>query len=262
MPTTITRGIVTITLPDEVTAHESFVEANPVKQLTNAILTMLNERDSINRVASNPTQSYTQLSGIADPEQENQLKSALNNIYSGNYVYASDINVLINYTNLLSSSTNAASYKYTMEPCEYVLNNKTIINLSDNTTKTVNICNNTGIVCANREYKSGWKITDKADNICPVCNNPLREQVVYNPSSSNISPIPNVATDELILASTFNNMRINLQLISNVLETYKSWWDNGQCARSCQVSCQQSCQLACQHCHGGTCHDQNCGGWS
>ena len=34
------------------------------------------------------------------------------------------------------------------------------------------------------------------------------------------------------------------------------------CQLSCQVACQTGCQVACQHCHGGTCHNQNCGGWS
>ena len=34
------------------------------------------------------------------------------------------------------------------------------------------------------------------------------------------------------------------------------------CQTTCQTACQQACQLACQSCFGGTCHDQNCGGWS
>lgn len=34
------------------------------------------------------------------------------------------------------------------------------------------------------------------------------------------------------------------------------------CQTTCQTACQEACQLACQHCHGGTCHNQNCGGFS
>lgn len=34
------------------------------------------------------------------------------------------------------------------------------------------------------------------------------------------------------------------------------------CQTTCQTACQDACKLACQSCHGGTCHDQNCGGWS
>ena len=34
------------------------------------------------------------------------------------------------------------------------------------------------------------------------------------------------------------------------------------CQLACQVACQTGCQVACQYCHGGTCHNQNCGGWS
>ena len=34
------------------------------------------------------------------------------------------------------------------------------------------------------------------------------------------------------------------------------------CQLVCQTACQDACQLACQHCHGGTCHNQNCGGFS
>ena len=34
------------------------------------------------------------------------------------------------------------------------------------------------------------------------------------------------------------------------------------CQTTCQTACQEACQLACQSCHGGTCHNQNCGGFS
>ena len=34
------------------------------------------------------------------------------------------------------------------------------------------------------------------------------------------------------------------------------------CQTTCQTACQDACQLACQSCHGGTCHNQNCGGFS
>lgn len=50
--------------------------------------------------------------------------------------------------------------------------------------------------------------------------------------------------------------------IDGKLDGSSSLWNGMWCALSCQVSCQQSCMLACQSCHGGTCHDQNCGGWS
>ena len=33
------------------------------------------------------------------------------------------------------------------------------------------------------------------------------------------------------------------------------------CQTKCETSCQSACMLACQSCHGGTCHDQHCGGW-
>lgn len=65
------------------------------------------------------------------------------------------------------------------------------------------------------------------------------------------------------VASLYTAIIANLTLISTNLDSVNSYWDaNDVCARNCQVSCQAACQLACQSCYGGTCHDQNCGGWS
>jgi len=66
-----------------------------------------------------------------------------------------------------------------------------------------------------------------------------------------------------ISANLYQAIVSNLQIISSNLDSVNNWWDSSDvCALSCQVACQQACQLACQSCYGGTCHNQNCGGWS
>lgn len=55
----------------------------------------------------------------------------------------------------------------------------------------------------------------------------------------------------------------NLRNTSIKFDSVNSMWDaNNFCKISCQVRCQYTCQLSCQSCYTGTCHNQNCGGWS
>ena len=75
--------------------------------------------------------------------------------------------------------------------------------------------------------------------------------------------VPTVHAGTDAYATIQNNLIGALRSMSNTLNTYNNLWDNNDyCALSCQVACQASCMLACQSCHGGTCHNQNCGGWS
>ena len=131
-------------------------------------------------------------------------------------------------------------------------------------TEVATLCGNTGITCPNRVARWGWSRADSADSVkmVNICSNTNRSQMVYNQSSAGGNAVTSVNVDEFITASTFNLISANLRLISTALDSYKDWWQNGGCNRSCQVSCQKSCQVSCQNCYGGTCHDQNCGGWS
>jgi hypothetical protein len=96
-----------------------------------------------------------------------------------------------------------------------------------------------------------------------VCTKPTRTVIQYQPSSNGGTAITSVNKGDLILASTYTTIAANLRAVSSMLDNYAGWWDvNGYCALSCQVACQRACMLACQSCYGGTCHDQNCGGWS
>jgi len=77
------------------------------------------------------------------------------------------------------------------------------------------------------------------------------------------SPLINV--DENIDGVKLNLFINNLRKISQAFDYLNSegmWTTNNYCAIGCQTSCQYTCQLACQSCYSGTCHDQNCGGWS
>ena len=141
-----------------------------------------------------------------------------------------------------------------------------VVNVDE--TEAVTLCGNTNIDCPNRSKLYYWKNVASASDpgYVNICNNKYRDQLVYQTSSLGVTAIPYVAKGELIKASTFTAISTNLRLISAVLDTYKDWWSGGSgdgtCARTCQVSCQRACMLSCQSCYGGTCHDQNCGGFS
>ncbi|MDT8900943.1 hypothetical protein [Anaeroselena agilis] len=75
--------------------------------------------------------------------------------------------------------------------------------------------------------------------------------------------VPLPAVDEPFKGPVLNAIVQNLNIISNNFDQVNGWWNsNDYCARTCQVACQSSCQIACQGCYSGTCHVQNCGGWS
>nr|DAE82511.1 MAG TPA: Six-cysteine peptide SCIFF [Caudoviricetes sp.] len=137
----------------------------------------------------------------------------------------------------------------------------------DETQKIIR-CTNISIVCPNRVKMSGFDYVNDAtpDHIVYACSNTKRNQIVFTNAPSGQPPIPNVATDEMIKADTFNLVIENLSAINTALDSYKSWFGEGQCAGTCQLACQtacqSACQLACQHCFFQTCHNQNCGGWS
>lgn len=133
--------------------------------------------------------------------------------------------------------------------------------------QTITLCTNTSISCPNRTKLTGWVRTDSADPtaIVNVCTNTRRSQIVYNGGTTIANPIPTVNPGEFVKADTFNLIIANLIAVNNSLDSYKDWWDghcSGACQLTCQVTCQTSCQLACQNCYGGTCHNQNCGGFS
>lgn len=129
------------------------------------------------------------------------------------------------------------------------------------------LCSNPSIDCPNRSKMYGWDKYFTADSnrngYVYVCTKPTRTVIQYKASAGSSTSITNVNAGDLILASTYNVISANLRAVSAMLNNYAGWWDiNGRCALSCQVSCQKACMLACQSCYGGTCHNQNCGGWS
>ena len=131
-------------------------------------------------------------------------------------------------------------------------------------TKVVNLCGNASIECSNRSRLYSWKSTSSAvdPGYVNICNNSKRQVVVNIQGSISAIPVPTVNKGDIIYASTFTAIATNLRLISKTLDGYTSWWNNGSCAKTCQTSCQRACMLSCQNCYGGTCHDQNCGGFS
>ena len=330
------RGIVHYDEPTTVSARGPLVSASYTTHLIDVILVMLNERDSINKILANPvtndgsgsTTSFNQLQGIDDKSKEVELNAAKGEIYKGNFVYASPINVIIKYTNELLSTIGKSSYTYSTVECaypnpgitiikhnetdtvpdqplldpvtgEYVLDtngNKIMVagyhnpvpvldsngnptyytktgqqiyqegpNVNADVTEVVTLCSNTAISCPNRIGRFGWndaRMAGTANEVVYLCSNTKRLQIVYNQTSVG-GTVNNVFTDQLIKASDFNAIAQNLNQISLALDTYQTWWGgNGTCQRSCQVACQKPCQLSCQNCFSGTCHDQNCGGWS
>ena len=131
--------------------------------------------------------------------------------------------------------------------------------------KPATLCGNPSLECPNRSRLYGYK--NQAVGADPgyvyLCNNTTRQEITYTSGGAVAAPINNVNVGDIIYASTFTAISTNLRLISQALDTYKSWWDpNGGCALSCQTSCQRACMLSCQNCYGGTCHNQNCGGFS
>jgi len=132
------------------------------------------------------------------------------------------------------------------------------------TTSNVNLCGNISIVCPNRVKQYDWKNEGSSDDpgYVWICNNILRQEVIYVSGALTGAAIPSVAVGGIIYASTFDAISTNLRLISAALDSYIGFWRDGLCVRTCQVSCQRPCMLSCQSCYGGTCHNQNCGGWS
>lgn len=132
-------------------------------------------------------------------------------------------------------------------------------------TSAERLCGNVSITCPNRVIRYGWKDTSSADDpgFVNICSNINRPTIVYVAGGVAADPMPYVNRGDIIYANTFAALSLNLRLVSAALDSYNDWWDiNGVCARLCQVACQRACMLSCQSCYGGTCHNQNCGGWS
>lgn len=139
--------------------------------------------------------------------------------------------------------------------------------------QVVRICNNPGIQCDNRSVLTGWARSDTASgNIVNICTNINRVQLVLENVSGGVgTAVDSVAKGELIKADTFNGIARNLKAVSiSIGEQTKTIMGGNEnspacyttCQMTCQISCQTSCQISCQGCYSGTCHNQNCGGWS
>lgn len=332
---TVKRGDVNLSIIDGVTKGVDFIAAANTENLIKAALTLMNERDSINRILLNPSGMYQRLySGISDKNKEAELTTSLVRSKPNEPIYAKDINVLIKYTNELSSTTAKSRYVMKSAECAYYQDNITIHKienpavipdrqdvdpitgvpifnpngtpkmvpgfrnpvpvldengnptyytvthepivvegpeiLTPDITQIIRICNNLEIPCNNRSILTGWKRSDMTSggNRVGICTNINRMQMVLETiSDSSSSNIPSVEIGELIKADTFTHIAKNLRSISEAIGDQSKIIDNdgacnSACQLRCQVSCQLSCQLSCQSCYGGTCHDQNCGGFS
>lgn len=110
----------------------------------------------------------------------------------------------------------------------------------------------------------------KANSVVNININNIIQGTNYLESKArkNLVNLPDVdkyitGQDSVPKIDKINLMINNLKTISSNLDnTYSRYFSNSYCKVSCQVKCQYACQLACQSCYGGTCHNQNCGGWS
>ena len=154
-------------------------------------------------------------------------------------------------------------------PTYYTVTKKAILKegpiVNTDVTDTAIICGNPSLVCPNRSRLYKWRLTASGDDpgYVNICNKQTRSEVhYYQTSIPNAVNMDNVNKGDVVRATTFSSIGNNLRLISSALDTYKSWWSGGLCARSCQVSCQRACMVSCQKCYGMTCHNQNCGSMS
>ena len=155
--------------------------------------------------------------------------------------------------------------------------------------QTVRICENPSIQCDNRSTLTGWARSDMVSgNMVHICTRPMRMQMVLEQSSvgGGGAHVDNVNKGDLIKAETFTQIAKNLRSVSETIGDYhraitgNDGWDGGDagCALACQAacmttcqstcmsicmsSCQTACMISCMSCFSGTCHNQNCGGWS
>lgn len=319
------RGAVHYTEPADVKAGDE-IYANSTEYLLEVLLTVMNERDSWNRIKANPTaMNLSQLSGIADPSKETDMRTTKALIIPNNPVYATWINTIIKYTNEMASTVGNTYTKMESRPCQFPVNKiliqkeeqKTVPDMQEvdpvtgigvtnadgtpkmipgyknpvpvldkdgnptyytvtkmqiyqegpitNTDKTggYNVCTNPGLECSNRVKMYGWADTGSAYDPGYVyeCTNTNRVQAVEYSNGTGSAAVDSVVAGQKIFASTFIAIASNLRKVSQAIDAYGPWND-GKCALYCQVTCQQPCQLSCQNCYGGTCHNQNCGGFS
>ena len=324
------RGGVKYTEPTDVSVGEP-IYADHTKYLLQVLMTVMNERDSINTIKANEdgySKNINQLNGIANVAKKSEMEAIYNTIKpKETEVFASYINSIIKYTNEITSTFGKYSVKAELALCQFPYtaiiikkeeqpiipdmqkvdpitgvglvdssgapimvagykNPVPVLDASGNQTyytvthlpiyqegpltnvdktDTVTLCGNPNIECPNRSKLYYWKeVSNAADpGFVYLCKNQYRDQAIYQPSTIATDQIKYVNKGDLIKASTFTGISKNLRAISEALDTYKTWWNtDGTCAKTCQVSCQRICMLACQSCHGGTCHDQNCGGFS
>ena len=125
----VNRGAVHFTIPNGVVAGVDKVKASTTVNLINIILTLLNERDSINTLKADPktTNTIKQLNGILDKNAESTLVASRNKTTSTSPVYASDVNVMIKYVNELVDTCGVKTAGYQDKACEFPKNNQTII---------------------------------------------------------------------------------------------------------------------------------------
>ena len=319
------RGVVHYTEPADVKAGDE-IYASSTSYLLDVLLTVMNERDSWNKIKANPTtMGLKQLSGIADAGKESEMRNTKGAIVTDAPVYASWINTIIKYTNEMTSTVGNTYTKMESRPCQFPVSKtliqkqeqKTVPDMQEvdpvtgigvfnadgtpkmipgyknpvpvldaggnptyytvtkkqifkegpitntDTTGTYNVCSNPTIECSNRVKLYGWSDMESATDPGYVyeCTNTNRVQAVEYSNGTGAGSIASVAAGQKIMASTFIAITTNLRQISHAIDAYGPW-NNGACALTCQVTCQQPCQLSCQSCYGGTCHNQNCGGFS
>ena len=128
---------------------------------------------------------------------------------------------------------------------------------------TVRQCTDLNQNCGNREMLTGWHYKYN-DSQVYRCNSTTRTGTGNITTKLNLDDIPYVIPNITIIDSDLlARLCANLRSISAAFDTGSDFFGpNDQCATGCQIRCQYTCQLSCQSCYGGTCHDQNCGGFS
>ncbi|MBR2248283.1 MAG: hypothetical protein IJ880_14885 [Bacilli bacterium] len=232
MSTSVTRKTVHYTIPDPPSSEE-LVDRSWYKTVIDIMLTNLNELDSFDTHNANMEKKKTdntipatkQLNGITDKETKLALETARTNILSPDTpLYAKDVNTIANSLNKIYARAKSGSHASTVSKDEVVKVSKLETFISTCIEVSQSLDPKADAIWSddgNCNVGCELKCETKCMGVCQVgC-------MVSCMASCEVSCMTSCMT---------------------------------ACMTSCMVSCMTTCMVSCQNCHGGTCHNQHCGG--